>query len=803
MGNPPARLGAVLAAATLLLGGTLVLHAARDALAQVGRTSLGFMSNGVVGRDALLRVGDELRPYDHVRRLARGDEDGLEREVQDARLLPGEAVALVVAREGSLETIRLVPRTWTRAGVARGFLPSFLAGVLLLAATFVLSMRARALPAVGPVILLTATLGIHQLTAFDVNWVHRFERLHIAALSLLPFVLMHVALAFPAPVAGLQEEPSRVSPLYVFAAVVAGMEQMLFPSFEERWILLLRIKELFALVAGLGVAGRLIVELRSPGSPSARYRTRIAAYGACVAFGLPALCFLVDMTAPSNLAGAVLPFAWSAVPLSLGFAVGRPDLLEVDDRYRRTLIPAGTTAVCLVALFLIQVGLFRSFGVVRPLESPAFVLTFLVILAVSLEATRRIALVGIERIAPSPEARFRRFLGQATRARGLGEKPAGLAEFVCRFVRAELHPRFAAVVTTDPESGRLRVLRSAGELPPALSALELAASSTPARRLLRERTVLSGPDLSEAERQDWHAAGLDDVEVSVPLPQAGHIQAALLLGSRASPYSPGDLDLLGLLAQSAALGLAEAHRLDEAERTLRERSLDLVTALESLRREGAGQGLPEDESRFAWIGKLASGIAHEANKPLYVIEHHLRRLLRDGAPPERRLRAMETEVSELRRLFGDLQAYAGSRRGARQRVTLQEVIDEALGRAPEDLRITLHGAVECEARVDPSLLARLLGILLENARQAGAAAASVEVGRSHGTLRLRVSDDGPGVPAGLEERIFEPFFGTRAAGSASGLGLAIAREIATAHGGTLRLVPSEAGASFVLDLPQA
>jgi signal transduction histidine kinase len=73
---------------------------------------------------------------------------------------------------------------------------------------------------------------------------------------------------------------------------------------------------------------------------------------------------------------------------------------------------------------------------------------------------------------------------------------------------------------------------------------------------------------------------------------------------------------------------------------------------------------------------------------------------------------------------------------------------------------------------------------------------------SGGEVRIRVRDDGPGVPVGMRERIFAPFFTTKAPGQGTGLGLAIGREIATLHGGRLELSATEGpGAEFVLTVP--
>jgi signal transduction histidine kinase len=68
---------------------------------------------------------------------------------------------------------------------------------------------------------------------------------------------------------------------------------------------------------------------------------------------------------------------------------------------------------------------------------------------------------------------------------------------------------------------------------------------------------------------------------------------------------------------------------------------------------------------------------------------------------------------------------------------------------------------------------------------------------------LRVSDDGPGVPAGDAESIFLPFVTSRPRPESTGLGLPGAREIAAAHRGTLELESVAAGASFRLRVPKA
>jgi signal transduction histidine kinase len=105
------------------------------------------------------------------------------------------------------------------------------------------------------------------------------------------------------------------------------------------------------------------------------------------------------------------------------------------------------------------------------------------------------------------------------------------------------------------------------------------------------------------------------------------------------------------------------------------------------------------------------------------------------------------------------------------------------------------------------LLRRAIRNLLENARRYGAGEIAVELGSVNGFATVRVNDRGPGVPPGLRERIFEPFYrlpGASERNGGVGLGLALVKSIAERHGGTVRCEDRPGGgASFVIRLPVA
>ncbi len=93
--------------------------------------------------------------------------------------------------------------------------------------------------------------------------------------------------------------------------------------------------------------------------------------------------------------------------------------------------------------------------------------------------------------------------------------------------------------------------------------------------------------------------------------------------------------------------------------------------------------------------------------------------------------------------------------------------------------------------------------LIENSKQAGASALSIAADRRVDMITLRIADNGPGVPPGDRDRLFDAFFTSRRSEGGSGLGLAIARSLLAASGATLVLEDGEAGATFVVQLPVA
>ena len=93
----------------------------------------------------------------------------------------------------------------------------------------------------------------------------------------------------------------------------------------------------------------------------------------------------------------------------------------------------------------------------------------------------------------------------------------------------------------------------------------------------------------------------------------------------------------------------------------------------------------------------------------------------------------------------------------------------------------------------------MLTHLIENAAEHGATQIGLHVSADPEGPRLTVSDNGPGISPGNRDRIFTPFFTTRREKGGTGMGLAIARTLLQAHGGSISLGDSQNGTTFVID----
>ncbi len=219
------------------------------------------------------------------------------------------------------------------------------------------------------------------------------------------------------------------------------------------------------------------------------------------------------------------------------------------------------------------------------------------------------------------------------------------------------------------------------------------------------------------------------------------------------------------------------------------------------------------EQRLEATGRLVATIAHDLRAPLASIVFSADMLagrsaiLGDDAARES-LQDVRAAAGRLQRTIDGLLDFARLGPPVSVDVALADIFERLAGLLRPMLREGGHHLLTEVApdaawtRGNPLILEQVFVNLVINAVEAAPGAALIHIAsrpENAGRLRVEVRDDGPGIPPALRERIFTPFFTTKARGT--GLGLTLAREAAHALGGDLTLAPSDAGACFVLRLP--
>jgi C4-dicarboxylate-specific signal transduction histidine kinase len=288
---------------------------------------------------------------------------------------------------------------------------------------------------------------------------------------------------------------------------------------------------------------------------------------------------------------------------------------------------------------------------------------------------------------------------------------------------------------------------------------------------------------------------------------------------------------LAALILEVMMVYSESHRevrnvldeLKEKYRELDQAKIDLEKSRDELR-ERTSQ-LVQTEKMTA-LGELTAGVAHEINQPLNAIkiisDDIVRDIKKNRFEPEMLRESLEDVLGEVKRMaeiIDHMRVFTRRTEGSRkERIDASAPIDGVFKLLGQQLKI--HGIrVEKEVQEglhvlgDPVRLEQVIMNLVNNARDA-VKKNREEKGMSIGIRTYQVnpdahvvfeiSDNGCGIPAGLHQKIFEPFFTRKVPGEGTGLGLSVTRQIVEDHGGRIEVESREnQGTTFRVFLPAA
>lgn len=367
------------------------------------------------------------------------------------------------------------------------------------------------------------------------------------------------------------------------------------------------------------------------------------------------------------------------------------------------------------------------------------------------------------------------------------EGQADLLDGILERAARALRSSSASILLLEENRGDLYFRSARGERAEGLKPLALKPGQGIAGRVAATGEALRVERADDCPFYDPSFARTLGVEIAavlcVPIRDGEQVVGALELMNKPGGYDEADERLATLLAGQTGRAIALRRARDEETR----------------------------RERLATIGQMLSGVMHDLRTPMTIIAGYGQLLAGEPDPAERAKLAeiLEKQVEHINGMTKETLAFArGERELLVRKVYLQRFVEEVKGFLQTDfarsgVTLEVDARYDGAARFDETKLKRLIYNLARNAAQAmpDGGTFTFRVDREGDALVMRFSDDGPGIPPEIADKLFQSFVTSGKKGG-TGLGLAIVRKIAEEHGGTVicESAPGK-GTCFTVRLP--
>lgn len=605
----------------------------------IDRPFIGFLMNerlvpGNVGRyewtgtQAGLRYGDKIV-------AANGQPVATMKDLNAilAETVPGDPITYSVERGGQGVAIPVATMRFTWADFVMTFGITFLSGLLYLSLGVIVFVLKPDRDLSWVFLIMAACLGLYSTTAFDIQSTHAgFIRLYLFVLTLLPAALVHLSLLFPQRLPLLDRHPSVLAAPYLVSAALIIPMQMLYP--RPAFMVPYRLAFAYLILGATStVASSLIAYLKTR-SVLARQRAKVVLFGAALGFPLPALGHYLSLFEGFSIQINFLAIPIAIFPASIGYAIGRHNLFDVDVYIKRAVGYGLMTALVGLGYFGLQMGTrtvpFRTlFGDVGETFYPilfAFMVVFL------FNPVNREVRASVDRLFFRGSFDYKKTIGAMSNALTSMLDLDQIISQILRTVRGEMFIDRAGVIVFEREEKRWRGFfageedGAASETAGGASQGVVIADDDPLLRLVREeRRLVTVYDVRENRAyravRDACLQRAADIGATIVMPLLYHndVRGVLAIGRKKSGhfYSREDIELLTTMADQAAVAVENATTHQEVVRYAEDlaASLRRIQILESIRSNlskfvpTAVQTLIEESPEAPLLGKREADVS--------------------------------------------------------------------------------------------------------------------------------------------------------------------------------------------------
>ncbi len=502
------------------------------------------------------------------------------------------------------------------------------------------------------------------------------------------------------------------------------------------------------------------------------------------------------------------PYATFGLPihvLIITYAIYKYGAMDISLIVRKTVI-YGALYSLLLGMFCAILILFGQWLISRSIDYRIITLSILAMLIVvaSVKPLDRFLTKLTDKFLFREKYEYHQALKEASAELVKIRELNKLLEFIVNTITRQLKVKRTMFILSDKISGFFELRAEKGKVEVADMFIKLTKEDPLIQYLKYSEKPLIWEELkliASQSKDELLMKSIDEMEnlnirLSLPIFQQGKLIGVLFLGEKLSGemYSQEDLSLLTTLALQAGLAIENAEAYEE-----------LAATKDKL----------FEAEKFATIGRLAGGIAHEIKNPLAAIKtftEYLNQKYDDKDFREKFQRIVGSEVDRINYIVEQLVTYAHPKQPHAVNVDLHKIIEETLAliedEAKKDAALVekQFAAMPIYLIADSKQLKQVFLNLLLNGLQAmkhnGSKPRTLTIitEKVDSQVIIKISDSGEGIPTGQIPKIFDPFFTTKDSGS--GLGLSIVKSIVESHKGAIS-VQSEVdkGTTFLLSFP--
>ena len=834
----------------LALGG-VGLTAGVTSTRWIGTSFPGFfiLANRVIASVSLPHwpIARRTELYQHVVVAVNGQPVGSAPEVyaRVQELPPDSLVTYTLSKDGRTQQIALPSVSFGLQDYMFLFGAYLLNGLsVLLIGVSVWWVRPH-LPASQALLALGGIAGGWALSAVDLYSPFWFFRLHVMGEALLPAGFIHLALVFPTD----RFQPVRKACVWALY-LLSGMLMLAYEWFVSQPALYSALHNLCMVYAGVGFVALLAGagwDYWTTTSQLVRQRIQVIGTGFVAGLAFPAALAVGSGLTGGEVAVNYAAFTAFLFPLSLGYAIMKHDLFEIDALLKRTTYYLTLTVLLTLVYMLVVAVLNLTVSAWRVAASPFFPVGFTLSVLLLLNPLKDYLQYGIDRVFFRLRYNPKQILEETSAALVSTLQLSEIMSLIWNTIGKTVGVRRGGIFLRSPDSGQYLLC-----YPPPPSAetafplgsehaLVQAMRQTGRLQFVSEYTprrdaggVISSPPQAA---QLAGPNGFPDMQLLVPLMSKDELIGVMALGKKESgrPFSVDDLAFLSTLTNQSALSIANAQSYQAIqelniglEKKVEQRTQALARANSELhhslaQREHAYRELQRSQEsliraeKMAAFGRMTAGMAHEMNTPLGSTLNTLdllRELVEEYemsiGDPQVTEQDHHEIAAEMKTFVGDTQQWItkatkyirtlklqarGLKGEVKQNFSLAQTIEDTRLLLAHQLRV-----MQCSLAVtgvspdsvvygDASKLSQVLTNLIGNAIDAYQDTdkqdrrVEVAVREAAGGWEIRVRDYGGGIAPESCGRIFDEFFSTKPFGKGTGLGLPIVRDIITSFFG--------------------